>query len=205
MEAKILTETLFNIWPMLTIFLVVMIAMRITYIRVNHEKFIFYKEFMNLIFIVYAMLLFQLLTDTELNTTSGINLVPFTEILRYKVGTHAFYMNVIGNILIFLPFGYFVSSYVRASKISHILFISLLTSFTIEFIQHYIGRSFDIDDILLNVVGSILGFLLYIAINAIEKHLPRFFRSTTFYNIVCLILFAVLFVYFTRLIGLGWF
>lgn len=205
MEAKILTETLFNIWPMLTIFLVVMIAMRITYIRVNHEKFIFYKEFMNLIFIVYAMLLFQLLTDTELNTTSGVNLVPFTEILRYKVGTHAFYMNVIGNILIFLPFGYFVSSYVRASKISHILFISLLTSFTIEFIQHYIGRSFDIDDILLNVVGSILGFLLYIAINAIEKHLPRFFRSTTFYNIVCLILFAVLFVYFTRLIGLGWF
>lgn len=205
MEAKILTETLFNIWPMLTIFLVVMIAMRITYIRVNHEKFIFYKEFMNLIFIVYAMLLFQLLTDTELNTISGVNLVPFTEILRYKVGTHAFYMNVIGNILIFLPFGYFVSSYVRASKISHILFISLLTSFTIEFIQHYIGRSFDIDDILLNVVGSILGFLLYIAINAIEKHLPRFFRSTTFYNIVCLILFAVLFVYFTRLIGLGWF
>ncbi len=205
MEAKILTETLFNIWPMLTIFLVVMIAMRFTYIRVNHEKFIFYKEFMNLIFIVYAMLLFQLLTDTELNTTSGVNLVPFTEIMRYKVGTHAFYMNVVGNILIFLPFGYFVSSYVKASKISHILFISLLTSFTIEFIQHYIGRSFDIDDILLNVVGSILGFLLYIAINAIEKHLPRFFRSTLFYNIVCLILFAIIFVYFTRLIGLGWF
>ncbi len=205
MEIKILTETLENIWPMLTIFLVVIIAMRITSIKVKNEKFVFYREFMNLIFIIYAMLLFQLLTDTELNTSSGINLVPFTEIMRYKMGTDAFKLNVIGNILIFLPFGYFVSNYVKANKISHILIISVITSFTVEFVQHYIGRSFDIDDILLNVVGSILGFLLYIALNAIEKHLPRFFRSEMFYNIICIVLFAVFMVYFTRIIGLGWF
>ena len=205
MEIKILTETLENIRPMLTIFLVVIIAMRITSIKVKNEKFVFYREFMNLIFIIYAMLLFQLLTDTELNTSSGINLVPFTEIMRYKMGTDAFKLNVIGNILIFLPFGYFVSNYVKANKISHILIISVITSFTVEFVQHYIGRSFDIDDILLNVVGSILGFLLYIALNAIEKHLPRFFRSEMFYNIICIVLFAVFMVYFTRIIGLGWF
>ena len=64
MELKILTSTLKEIWPMLTIFLVVIIAIRITAIKVGHEKFLFYKEFLNLVFIIYVMLLFQLLTDT---------------------------------------------------------------------------------------------------------------------------------------------
>ena len=205
MELKILTSTLKEIWPMLTIFLVVIITIRITAIKVGHEKFLFYKEFLNLVFIIYVMLLFQLLTDTELNTSSGINIIPFTEILRYEIGSNAFNMNVLGNILIFLPFGYFISSYVKAKKVNHILFISIITSFTVEIVQHYIGRSFDIDDILLNVVGSILGFLLYISLNAISKHLPKFFHSSTFYNVICIILFIVLMIYFTRIIGLGWF
>ena len=46
-----------DIWPMLVIFLVVIIAIRISYIKINHERFIFYKEFLNLIFIIYVLLL----------------------------------------------------------------------------------------------------------------------------------------------------
>lgn len=195
-------NTLKDIWPMLTIFLVVMISIRFTYIRVNHEKFVFYKEFLNLVFVVYALLLFHLLTNTELNTTSGFNLIPFTEILRYKVGTNGFRMNVIGNILIFVPFGYFVSGYVKATKISHILVISAVTSTTVEFVQHFIGRSFDVDDILLNVVGAILGFLIYIGFTAIKKHLPKFFRSDTFYNIVCIVLAVLAVLYYLKISGI---
>lgn len=202
MEFMILNNALKDIWPMLTIFLVVIISIRITYIRVNHEKFIFYKEFLNLVFVVYALLLFQLLTNAELNTNSGFNLIPFTEILRYDVGTHGFYLNVIGNILVFVPFGYFVSGYVRATKISHILFISMITSATVEFVQHFIGRSFDVDDILLNVTGAIIGFLLYIGFSAIKKHLPRFFRNDTFYNILCILLFIILLGYYLQVMGI---
>lgn len=200
-----LKEAIVDVWPMLVIFLVVLVTIRISYIKINHERFVFYKEFMNLIFIVYVLLLFQLLTSTEMNTNSGFNLVPFTEIFRYKAGTERFLYNVIGNICIFIPFGYFISGYVKASKVSHILFISVITSLTVELVQLQIGRSFDIDDILLNVVGSMLGFFLFIGLSAIRKHLPRFFQSDVFYNILCLVLFAVVFVYFTRLIGLGWF
>lgn len=200
-----LSSAIKDIWPMLVIFLVVIIAIRISYIKINHEKFIFYKEFLNLVFIVYALLLFQLLTSTEMNTNSGLNIVPFTEIFRYEIGSKLFIFNVIGNIVIFIPFGYFVSSYVKASKVSHILFISLITSLTVELVQLQIGRSFDIDDILLNVVGSIIGFLLFIGLTAIKKHLPRFFQSDLFYNLLCVVLFIIVFVYFTRVIGLGWF
>ncbi len=200
-----LTSAIMDVWPMVVIFLVVVISIRATYIRINHERFVFYREFWNLVFVIYALLLFQLLTSTEINTNSGLNLVPFTEIFRYKMGSKLFMINVIGNILIFVPFGYFVSGYVKASKVSHILFISLFTSLTVELVQLQIGRSFDIDDILLNVVGSIAGFLLFIGLTAIKKHLPRIFQSDLFYNLICIVVFVLCFVYFTRLIGLGWF
>lgn len=203
MWLEIFTNTLQDIWPMLTIFLVVIISIRVTYIRVNHEKFIFYQEFLNLVFVVYALLLFQMLTNTEMNTTSGFNLVPFTEILRYKVGTSGFKLNVIGNILIFLPFGYFVSGYVKATKISHILIVSFFTSATVELVQHFIGRSFDVDDILLNVIGAILGFFLYIGFGAIKKHLPRFLRSDMFYNILCVVLFILAIIYYFNVMGIN--
>lgn len=198
-------EAVLGIWPMLVIFLVVIIAIRISYIKINHERFVFYKEFLNLIFVVYALLLFELLTSTELNKSGGLNLVPFVEIFRYPVGSYNFYINVVGNIVIFIPFGYFVSSYVKANKVSHILFISILTSLTVEIVQLQIGRSFDIDDILLNVTGSIIGFLLFIGLTAIKKHLPRFFQSDIFYNILCIILFIIILFYFLKMIGFGGF
>ena len=203
MVIQLLTDAIKDIWPMLTIFLVVIISIRLMYIHNSSEKFVFYKEFFNMLFIIYALILFQLLTNTEMNVSSGINIVPFTEILRYEVGSTQFYLNVIGNILVFLPFGYFVSSYIKATRVSHILLVTLITSFTIEFVQHYIGRSFDIDDILLNVVGAIIGFLLYIGFTAIKKHLPKFFRSDLFYNIICIILLVFAVIYYFQIMGIS--
>ena len=200
-----LTNAIENVWPMLVIFLVVLITIRLSYIKINRERFAFYKEFLNLIFIIYVLLLYQLLTSTELNTSSGLNLVPFTEIFRYEIGSPLFMYNVIGNIAIFIPFGYFVSGYVKASRISHILFISFVTSLTVELVQLHIGRSFDIDDVILNVLGSVIGFLIFIGLTAIKKHLPRFFQSNLVYNIICILLLIITVVYFTRIIGLGWF
>ena len=203
MVIQLLTDAIKDIWPMLTIFLVVIISIRLMYIHNSSEKFVFYKEFFNMLFIIYALILFQLLTNTEMNASSGINIVPFTEILCYEVGSTQFYVNVIGNILVFLPFGYFVSSYIKATKVSHILLVTLITSFTIEFVQHYIGRSFDIDDILLNVIGSIIGFLLYIGFTAIKKHLPKFFRSDLFYNIICVVLLVIAVIYYFQIMGIS--
>ena len=203
MVIQLLTDAIKDIWPMLTIFLVVIISIRLMYIHNSSEKFVFYKEFFNMLFIIYALILFQLLTNTEMNASSGINIVPFTEILRYEVGSTQFYVNVIGNILVFLPFGYFVSSYIKATKVSHILLVTLITSFTIEFVQHYIERSFDIDDILLNVIGSIIGFLLYIGFTAIKKHLPKFFRSDLFYNIICVVLLVIAVIYYFQIMGIS--
>lgn len=190
-------EILKSTWPMLIIFVVVLIMSRIFFIKINGKKLVIYEELLTLAFLVYIFLLFELVTNTELGGR-GINLVPFTEIFRYEIGTELFYQNVIGNVLIFIPFGYFISRYINAKKISHIFIISFITSLTIEIVQLQIGRAMDIDDVLLNVGGAIIGFLIYVALKAIKKHLPEFLKKDIIYNIICigLIVFFILYIFF---------
>ena len=199
-----LNETLNSVWPMLTIFLVVIISVRIAYILNNKEKFVFYKEFMTLVFVIYALMLFELVTNRDLGG-SGINLIPFKEIMRYDFNSELFKYNVIGNLVMFMPFGYFVSNYIKANKIYQITILSAIASFTVEFVQLQIGRAFDIDDVILNIIGGICGFLIYICLNAIKKHLPGIFQRDIIYNILCVIItIAVVYVLFINK-SLGWF
>ena len=184
--------TLNDNWPVLTIFLVTMISLRFFYYRHNREKMYLYKELFNVLSIIYIFLLFQLLTKVELNTSSGVNLVPFAEIIRYEFGSKLFYYNVIGNIILFMPFGYCIADYVKSKNIFPALIISAIVSTTVEFIQLKIGRSFDIDDIILNVLGGIIGYLLYIAWEAVKSHLPRFFRRDGLYNFLALIVIVII-------------
>lgn len=202
MIVRAITNVLYDSWPMLTIFIVVLASVRILHLIDNHEKIVFYEEFLNLLFLVYALILYRLLTNTE-GATSGINLVPFKEILRYDFHSELFYYNVIGNIVLFIPFGFFVSRYVNAKKASHILIASAIISFTIEVVQYKIGRAFDIDDVLLNVVGSIIGFLFFISLSAIQNHLPKFLKRDAFYNIICIILTIIIAFYLAKILGWG--
>jgi len=195
MITELLHKIFNNIWPMLVVFIVAICLLRFFYLQNHRERFCFHREFWYLISIIYMWLLFEILTMTELNSTSGMNLAPFSEILRYDFGTTMFNYNVIGNILIFLPFGYLIGSYVNPKKCFAVLITTLLTSIAIEFVQLRIGRSFDIDDILLNVLGGIIGYLLYIGISAISKRLPDIFRSDLFKNILCIVLIILFGIY----------
>ncbi len=202
MLEKSVAAILSNSWPMIVIFLIVIVSVRIAYLNSNSKKILLYEEVLNLGFIIYALLLFSLLTTSE-SARYGLNLVPFTEILRYDFGSTMFMYNVVGNILIFVPFGYFVSRYIRAKKITPIFIISLVTSLTVELVQLQIGRAFDIDDIILNVTGALMGFLIYIGFNAIVNHLPSMFRKEWFYNMLCIIIIIALAIYLyqTKLFG----
>ncbi len=187
--------TLINgIWPILAIFVVSLIAIRISYLIEHRERFVLYKEFFSLLFIIYILLLFELVTNTDVQGVSN-NFIPFKEILRYKIGSKYFIWNVVGNIAIFIPFGFAVSLYLRSKKAFKPFIIALITSTTIEFVQMFIGRSFDIDDILLNCIGGLIGYFLYSILSTIEKHLPPVLKTTLIYNILTLVLIAIIIVY----------
>ena len=176
-------------YPMILIFTVVIVSIRIVYLIVHREKFVFYKEMLMLAFLLYALLLFYVVTFQDINYGTN-NFIPFKEIFRYEFGSKVFIHNIVGNILLFIPFGYFVSHIMQTRKPYAMLTISLITSLVIEYTQLLIGRTFDVDDILLNVLGSTIGFLVFLIIDVLESHLPKFFSTNIFKNII-VILFVV--------------
>ena len=195
-------EVLNTTGPNLVIFLTIIILLRLFTILNTSKKFILHEEILLLLFITYILFLFELVTSRDVYM-NGTNLVPFREMFRYPVGSENFNRQVIGNILLFMPFGFFATYYTKIKKISSISFMSLLVSLTIEVVQKYIGRSFDVDDIILNVVGGILGFLVYIGLDAIRKKLPSIFQKDGFYNFLSILLVVLIGLYLFGIISFG--
>lgn len=149
--------------PTIIIALVVFISWRCVNYLNNDESIVFHREILYAAFIIYILCLFNVVTAGEINIvySDGFNLIPFKEILRYKVGTHLFMTNVIGNIVIFIPYGFFINYFTKNKKLWVSVLLGIFLSGTIEMTQYFIGRIFDIDDILLNSMGMLLGFIFY--------------------------------------------
>ena len=177
-------------WPTIVIVICILTIMRLAMLfKGERKKFIFHEEIFNLLFVIYLMVLFRLVTSQYL-PGGGTNFTPFHEILRYKYGTTGFYKQVFGNILLFIPLGYFLTKYCRIKRFGGIFLTSLLSSLSIEVVQHFIGRSFDIDDVILNVTGGIIGFIIYKVLIAIKNKLPKILNKEWFFNLLTLLLVA---------------
>lgn len=193
-------DILINLLPMIILFSVVMILIKIVAVIYIKEKILEYKDIKNLLYIIYCFALFMLVTTTDFSSYSN-NFIPFNEIRRYEVTSALFYRNIIGNIALFIPFAFIISDMIKdkigKSNLLITSFICLFTSSTIETIQMFIGRSFDIDDIILNFAGSIIGYIMYKAIRKFYNSLPEFFHKDIFKTIFLIsfvILFLIIFV-----------
>lgn len=73
------------------------------------------------------------------------------------------FKNIMGNVVLFFPFGYLLPNIVRRINFSSVLFLSLLISVFIELMQYmYLAsRRADVDDVLLNILGALLGYIVY--------------------------------------------
>lgn len=197
MIQKTLENAFSENYPMIIIFTIVIITMRIVYLIVHKEKFIFYKEMFVFAFLLYSLLLFYVVTFQDVNYGTN-NFIPFHEIFRYEFGSVYFLHNVLGNIILFVPFGYFVS-HIMASKKPYAMFIiAIITSVVIEFTQLKIGRTFDVDDIILNLIGAILGYIVYLFIDLLERKLPPFFSTNLAKNIFVIVMIVLVSLLYTK-------
>lgn len=106
------------------------------------------------------------------NDNSSINLIPFKTIFEQIVGRNEVVsqidiadvsiLNLLSNIFLFSPIGFFVplinERYISLKKI---ILIGVSTSCVVEVIQLFIGRSCDIDDVILNTCGVVIGFIIF--------------------------------------------
>lgn len=96
----------------------------------------------------------------------GINFIPLKTIIPYLGGEPSVDIalrNLLGNIFAFSPLGFLLPLlFKKCNKLKNIFLVAVVISFFIEAIQliFYLGTC-DIDDLILNVSGSLLGFGLY--------------------------------------------
>ena len=68
---------------------------------------------------------------------------------------------LIGNMLMFLPFGFFLPFITDKVNRKNIFAVSVAVPFLFELLQLLTyGRSFDVDDLICNFIGIVLGFFL---------------------------------------------
>jgi VanZ like family. len=82
-------------------------------------------------------------------------------------------VNIVGNILAFSPFGFFLPLLNKSYRKFYVIaFLSILFSLIIETSQFLLKVGvFDVDDILMNSVGGILGYLAFCISYAVYKRI----------------------------------
>ena len=126
-----------------------------------------------LLFALYLVLLFYLLFFSEtygrtMDSGYRYNLELFKEIKRFwsnreTLGLDSVVTNLLGNIIAFAPFGFFLPMLCRMGKnLFGCVILTALFSFMVEVVQLFtkVG-AFDVDDIFLNAIGGLVGFLAY--------------------------------------------
>ena len=74
-----------------------------------------------------------------------------------------------GNLLLYLPYGVLYPLFRRGSSLWRTVAAGLLTSVVIELLQPVFGRSFDINDIILNGLGVLLSAAVFFGVRALRR------------------------------------
>lgn len=99
-----------------------------------------------------------------LRLQSSVNLIPFNGIwvilqqgdIKYIV------LNIIGNITMFIPIGFLIPLlWNKLRGFITVLAYGIGLSLLIETLQFFISRGTDIDDLILNTLGVLLGYIFY--------------------------------------------
>ncbi|WP_057911404.1 VanZ family protein [Peribacillus muralis] len=117
------------------------------------------------------------LIETMIEDQLGLkhNFIPFKifyEAMSYgslSFGITILLKQVVGNIILFIPMGFVLPIiFVNIQNIKKVILIGFLSSLSIELFQGLAGfwigynyRAVDIDDLIFNVLGTVVGFLIW--------------------------------------------
>ncbi len=153
------------------------------------SKKLIFKIMGTLLFAIYGfVLIYFLFFSEEMGRSAGreysLNLIPFKEIKRFitrsdVLGVRAVWINIGGNIAAFIPFGLFVAPLAglyappKSGLLEQFIKVVIMTfniSLIVELAQliSKVG-SFDVDDLILNTLGGIIGAGIYVLYRLAER------------------------------------
>lgn len=109
--------------------------------------------------------------SNENEIVKSFNLIPFKTVMQYLFGSGGEFpekdwtlmgiVNMAGNLLLLFPIGFLLPLVnQRFKKVKNILLFTIPLIIVIEILQYFTGRAADIDDLILNTVGTLCGYLL---------------------------------------------
>ncbi len=153
------------------------------------------KFLLKLIFLIYLILLTKIIlfkyplhTLSEAYQTNSFemiqqrlktaNFIPFQTIenyLRHFFSLKVAQINIFANIFAFLPLGFFAPIILKKfNKTLKVLTLAILVSLFYESIQLLFGiGTFDVDDLILNTFGALLGFILFKTAVSLKKKFKK--------------------------------
>lgn len=108
----------------------------------------------------------KVLSDTYIQVFFNKNILYFT-------------INFIGNIVIFMPLGFFPPLLWKKQSLKKTLLFAFASSLLIEICQFPLGRETDIDDLWLNTLGALLGYLMFLFFNKVCPSIIKKFKTTS--------------------------
>ncbi|MBO4360495.1 MAG: VanZ family protein [Eubacteriaceae bacterium] len=172
-------------------FAVIFIVVMIIYLFIKRPEHFRWRDFLSCVWWVYVITLLLMVFQSDqpigelpvsfrerIASGDSINLIPFRTIINFiRYGGYDDTMvNILGNILIFIPFGIgvvYLSN--RGVSVKRNLIFCLLFPLFIETVQLFVGRNVDVDDVILNFIGGAIG--VYIACGLAK--ISPFFRQLT--------------------------
>lgn len=142
----------------------------------SHRRFSLKHELLLTIYVLYLVSLASVVFFPDRKEMFGDNgeylILPvystipghmtFGILEEFGFWSREFLINIFGNIIVFIPVG-FLTPLVqkRARNVKNALCFAVVFPLCIEFVQAFIGRTADIDDVVLNFSGLMLGWLIY--------------------------------------------
>lgn len=115
-----------------------------------------------------------------LKVRGNVNLIPLKGIIKMAnaiiISENPWsIVNLFGNVLLFIPLGFLVPTlFQKLAKFWKTVSFGFTLSLLIETWQLFLPRASDVDDLILNTLGTVLGYLLYMLIKtAFPKIIKR--------------------------------
>lgn len=152
----------------------IIIMFRLLLKKKKHERINWRKEFVWLLFVFYIIALVQITVIRDgkhlfdwwkyPHGMNSVQLIPIISTLKEaQNGVWAILYPVLGNVVWFVPFGFLSGVQYPSLRLRKIALTSLLLSVTIEILQWiFMSGISDIDDVLFNLCGGILGYGIYL-------------------------------------------
>ena len=133
-------------------------------VRISRLLFVAY-----VLYVVYFMFFAEGFGRSAGNSGYRYNLDVFSEIKRFSRMLKSGYnvkavLNLFGNIIAFVPFGIFIPA-LSGNRIKFVntVILTFIFSMVIETVQLYYQLGvFDVDDLILNTCGGLIGYLIYV-------------------------------------------